>query len=206
MNKRSETIEIKAPPVETLNRRRPSCIRRGCFTGCGGLFILLIGGLIFLRAIATPNTVKTGLLPKGVSAVVPVYDADAIETVRITKRSDAYQTVTAHPLFKRFSRFTKNNDSLAEVPILPTMTDMDRLDIQWIYLSAQPSFIFRYYQDELKKAGYEVRVTENTEKVKELIFSQQKPVRTGTLIISDTNRASGTDAMHLSLEGDLSDL
>lgn len=206
MKTHSETIEIKAPPVETLHKKRPSCIRRGCATSFGCLFLVLIGGVIFLHSIANPDTVKTGLPPKNTTSIVPVYDAEAIETVSLTKRSTTFHRITKYPLFNDIAEFTRTKSPFNRVSLVPEEADMDSLAIEWTKLSAPPSFIFRYYQDELKKAGFSVQVTENTDTLKEVLFSKASPPLEGVIIISDPSKASGTDTMTLTIHGDLSSL
>ncbi len=202
MRRVGDAIEIKSPPLERLNKKRPSCLKRGCMTGCLFFVLAIVGFFLFLRAVATPNTIKTGLLPNSFPNSIPIYDKDAIETVIITKRTDSYKKITGNTIFIWIENLSKNNAERISLPqILPERTLTDRVEITWENLNAQPSFIFRYYQTELAKVNFEITVTENTDTAKELIFNNKNHTINGTLLISDTSKASGTDTMRLMIVG-----
>ncbi len=206
MKTHGETIEIKAPPVEMLHKKNPSCLKRGCATSFGCFFIFIIAAILGLKSLATPNTVKSGLPPKNIESFIPVYDADAIETVSFTKQSNTFRRLRTNTFFVQGTTFLKKYEQGKHLVFWDNKTYTDGLTIHWTRISASPSFVFRYYQDELKKAGFAVHVTENTDTVKEIIFTKQRPLLQGTIVISDTNKANGTDTVTLTVRGDLSSL
>ncbi len=73
MRQKLDNVEIKNPPIGEFNKK-PSCIKRGCFGGCGLIILFLIAILVILKFTTTENPKELKALPEFFPAEIPIYD------------------------------------------------------------------------------------------------------------------------------------
>jgi hypothetical protein len=204
-----ETINIQDPPVREIHKQR-SCIKRGCFSGCGCSIFLFIGVLILLNIVtgAGTNTVKSlpEILPKDIS----IYEEQRIDTIRVSDPipTGPLATITSYipkvllasvylslgensptEVSRYYTEVTVPPErtlsylwALLQVPITPPN---QFIELTWHPLSANQSFIATYYIEELKRAGYTITRNETVTNGSEIDF--KKDAILGTILVKDTD-------------------
>ncbi len=205
-----DAVEIKAPPIVELNKRR-SCVKRSCAIGCGGMFLFLAICASLLWLATHPRVKQLDTLPGNFPSDIPVYDKDAISSMtfisakgrtRWVKLASFIPDPLVPPLLSALD--TVKNQSVnnaerwqefAEILKQNAGDRRDTVQIQWEQMSAQPKFVVDYYKSELKKKGY--AITEQISDPNRTIFSFQKNAAVGAFFLTDDIKKDGTDSLLL---------
>lgn len=206
MPKPIEPIEIKEPPLQEIQKKK-SCVRRGCSTGCVGLFILIIGIFFVIRFTAIPKPKEFRAVPSHFPSSIPVYDKDAISRITVIsgkKKERMFETALYIP---RILLSPLLNNTAEQEPSLPSSwndllriidhpvaDNRDTVHIQWKQFKAEPQFIEQYYLTNLRKTGFTVFVSTSTDAH---LLSFGKDDIEGTFAITDNPAEPGTDAASL---------
>lgn len=212
MRKSIENIEIKDPPIEEL-KKKTSCLKSSCLTGCGFIVIFIIGSLILLKYStgSKPKEIKT--VPENFPKSIPVYDKDSVEKInfisgaeisKVQEMASFIPKLLLSPILMLWDK--KSNDSE------PTFTwdkfkkiikeqnsdHRDTVEINWKDLPAEPRFIEKYYQNELEKNKYEISIINNKENNFEFTFKKDKVG--GVFYLTDNGDKKGTDNFSLTVK------
>lgn len=215
MRRSIEDIEIKEPPIEDITKKH-SCAKRGCSSSCGCLFFILLGMLILLKFVANPSLKSISKIPESVPQNIPIYDKDNIASVSFVSGQTQGRSVAivSHvpsailsPIFSLLGIHLPPPDQAAlsekKITSLNTIKQLihntnhtDIVSISWTNLDAEPDFIFAYYKTKLRKNGYRIFQSSDTENQKNFSFSGQNHID-GQLLINDDWSVPGTDHMTL---------
>ena len=201
MRRDLENVEIVEPPIGELTRKYSafSAIKRACLTGCGCLFLLIIGIIIFIRIAMGSGPSTLSHVPDNFPADIPVYDPDSIE--KITFISGKYKNrgieiaaifpkIILSPLLLSMNKDTAANNSTDKITSVTSLWKMisapvsdhrDTVQIEWSKLDAEPYFIIGYYKTELKKKSYTIEVESEGENVMQ--FSFRKDDTSGSVYV-----------------------
>lgn len=203
MRDTGDKIIIQEPTIRHLDKKRRSCMKRTCVTGCGFIFLFLLVSILLLKLTFGPKTIELKKIPQEISTQVPVYDPLNNDRVTLTSYKERNQTLEkiayipktifspillinkaeaeqTHPWITRFKQLIKE----------PVTDQREIYTIEWHALQATPKFIFSYYTTELKKQGYSVEIKTETTKVRELNFT--KDAITGNVFIEHEYAEAGT--------------
>ena len=222
MRKNIEQIEIKEPPIQEITKRK-SCARRSCTTGFGCIFIFLVAALLLLKFAAGPNVKNLKEVPDNFPAEVPVYDKDNITKITFISGKDKNRVLELAAFIPKLilspiilvldnNIETKREvDDKGNVSIKkdadwkdwwrliqePVADDRDIVQIEWTGLSAEPRFIYKYYENELEKSDYEIQQLSYEDTKKE--FNFQLGEIEGIIYIEDVIEENGTDFVSLTI-------
>ncbi len=195
----AETIEIKEPPIQELNKKS-SCLRRACFTGCGGALSIMIGIILIVKLSSTPRTKEVRAVPEYFPSSIPIYDKSNINRISVTSGKDRGWLMNKLLLLPEAIRhglvsqtgFSVSTRQTLET-ILPASATMVRntIEIEWTDLPAQPNFVANYYSATLIKSGFAVTTASDTDTLRQLIFHDSRI--NGVLMIRDDKNKPGTD-------------
>lgn len=213
MRRRIDNVEIKEPPIKELKRRR-SCLRNSCTTGCGCLILLLIGSLLFLQFATNPRSKEVKKVPASVVQTVPLYDQDAIERITITsgkervkvaKRLAAIPRLVASPILLAIERSEETTSStqsavqtVRQYLDTPIGDARDQVVIEWSSLLAKPGFIDTYYKTELKKRDFDIHVTSKSDTLMQFTFAHDDVE--GVVFIQDDPTTDDTDYVLMTID------
>jgi len=208
MRKNIEDIEIKEPPIEEL-KKKSSCLKRSCTTGCGCIFIFIIGSLVLLKFASGPQSKELRTVPENFPKNIPVYDKDSVEKIRFTPGGENNKTKEIAAFFPKLilspilMTFGENKMNLTWDNFLKFMQEnkidkRDTVEIDWKNLPAEPTFVEKYYLSELKKANY--TITTSTENLGLLQFSFSKEDVDGVFYAEDNAEIKGTDFLSLTVK------
>jgi len=204
MRQKLDNVEIKNPPIGEFNKK-PSCIKRGCFGGCGLIILFLIAILVILKFTTTENPKELKALPEFFPAEIPIYDIDNLDTITLQsehKKNKELELVLMLPKiivspivilksenqessWKTFTEFIK-------APIIP---QKENITLDWYNLSANPDFLQEYYTNEFKKNNFNILISKNTGNRRQ--FSFEKNGINGLFYITDSPKTEGTDFLSL---------
>ncbi len=213
MSSQRNNVVIQEPPLQELNKKR-SCLKRTCFTGFGCITLFLIGSLLLLKFAAGPKKKELKKVPADIVEHIPLYDMDNIDTITVISGEDRHElleavayipkvalapiiialeenTAAAHApqesTWSRFSAFVKN----------PITDQRDAITIEWSYLTAEPSFVYTHYQQELERKNFIIVDADIDGGTKQILF--EKNTIEGSLVIKDARDEAGTDYVTLTL-------
>ncbi|MFA4831646.1 MAG: hypothetical protein WC862_04445 [Patescibacteria group bacterium] len=213
MRKDIDNVEIKEPPLEELKKKH-SCFQRSCANGCGCVIILIVTFLIILKFAAAPRPKELKNVPEHFPQSIPIYDEDSIERITFlsgAKKSRAFEIAAYLPKIILIPIYLGMDDYAPEeiratfqeingekgwkkfLRLLqePITKQKDTIEIEWNNLSAEPSFVQKFYTTELGRGMFNLETTTETETTIQLIFD--KDGINGALYINDNKQKSGTD-------------
>ncbi|MBI2444136.1 MAG: hypothetical protein HYV42_02770 [Candidatus Magasanikbacteria bacterium] len=190
-----EKVQIVEPPIQELTKRnRPWT--RGLLLGLVGLIISAAAAALGLRLFIGKGAVITRNPPTAFPSTIPLYDRDSISRVVFTSGVYRYRTqlianllpAPLHSLFTQF--FVAPALTLdPDWPALPGYPDTIR--IEWKNMTADPDFVFSYYEKNLTGANYTVEVTEKKGPSRKLTFKRPGG-GAGMLTVEGVKRATFT--------------
>ena len=222
MRKDINNIEIKEPPIEELKKKR-SCLKRSCTTGCGCVIILVIIFLLLLKFVATPRPKELKNLPETFPQDVIVYDEENVEYITFAsgKQKNRLLEVAAYipkavlmPIFINAESYAPQDvqDLLKSVDgesgwnkftylmKQPLTSPRDKFEMKWLELSAEPEFIKEFYETELYKKDFELDISTETENIKQITFSKETAQNIQVVLyINDNPNKKGTDVVILTI-------
>lgn len=219
MRRPIDNIEIKEPPIKELKKKK-SCLKRTCLSGCGCIIIFIIAFLLLLKFAATPREKELKQVPENFPTSIPVYDKDNIVKITFVSGRDRAKWVETATFVPKIilSPILLTLDKYDVVPIQednPNRADgiswdnfirlvqepvgnyRDTIKIEWQDLSATPKFIQDYYQTELKKGEFEVNITTENDDMRQFIFMLENI--DGVLYIKDNHEEVGTDYLSITI-------
>lgn len=219
MRRNIEKIEIQEPPIEELKKKR-SCLKHTCVSGCGCLILFLIGSIIFLQLTSGERVKELKNVPDNWPKSIPVYDKDNISKISILSGQERGQNLEKIALIPKFilspifiileKKFPveKNNpegrmeqkttwESFVKIMKEPVADHRDKIQIEWSNLPAEPYFIFNYYKNALKKENFSINESVDREEIRQFKFNLDQTE--GVLYIKDTAENKGTDFASLTL-------
>lgn len=219
MRKNIDNIEIKEPPLEEFKKKR-SCLKRSCSTGCGCLIIVIIIFILLLKFVAVPRPKELKALPENFPQIIPIYDIENVEYItflsgkqrnRILELAGYIPKVVLVPIFIYAEDYapTEIKQTLGELRDksdwqkfthlmgMPITDRKDTFEIEWIDLPADPEFIQEFYLSEFKKGSFEIDITTESKTLHQIIFSKNSIE--GVLYIKDDPAQKGTDITNLTI-------
>jgi len=204
MRQKLDNVEIKNPPLGEF-KRKPSCIRRGCFGSCSFIVLFLIAILVILKFTTTESPKEIKALPEFFPAEIPIYDIDNLDTITLQsehKKNKELELILMLPKiivspivilksedkessWKTFTEFIK-------APIIP---QKENLTLDWYDLSANPDFLQEYYANEFRKNNFNILISKDTGNRRQ--FSFEKNGINGLFYITDSPKTEGTDFLSL---------
>ncbi|MEK7084793.1 MAG: hypothetical protein AAB932_06165 [Patescibacteria group bacterium] len=181
-----EKIEIQDPPLEELKKKR-SCLRRGCFTGCGCIVFLLIGIALLFKFVIIPRPVELASVPPSFPEAIPLYDRGNISRIEFLSGEKEQRLL-------QLAAFIARKSDLLTSLALP-LSARDQLRIEWHDLSATPKFIENFYQTELKKNHIATATSSQSDTLRQFTFATT--TIDGAVIITDDPAKDGTDSLEL---------
>lgn len=176
MRRKREPIEIQEPPLEEIKKKR-SCVKRSCTSGCGCFFILLISALFILKFAVEPNIVRLKQTPENFPNIIPMYDADAIHSITFVDGNDRGNAL------ERLSSLFQTD--LAD--------HRDVLTIVWRDMLAEPDFVAQFYETELKNHTFDIRTRADSDMAKGFEFVHETQGIAGSFSLLDNAETPGTD-------------
>lgn len=225
MRRKIEPIEIKEPPIQELKKKRKSCTKRTCATGCGCIVFLIFASLLLLKFIAGPRVKELKELPPNFPPDINLYDKDEIKTItyisgkqksRGVEMAAFIPKIILSPIILIFDDELKKDGVINQngeislkkrtswkdfVDIMkePITDQRDKVQIEWNYLTAEPVYIYKYFKDNFEQIGYEVKVTTNNQTKKQFSFINQEKNIEGVLYIADEPTDKGTDYLSITI-------
>jgi len=217
MRRNIEQIEIKEPPIQELRKKR-SCFKRTCFTGCGCISIFIIASILLLKFASEPRIKEIKEVPENFPPTIPLYDSDNIQKISLTSGKEKGRVVEIVAFVPKLilspiilgldkknntsSDSIKNSDywkNFVDIMKEPVTDHRDITMIEWTDMPAEPWFIQSYYETELKSNNYQTErdnKTDNT--IRKLNFELDKIE--GVLSIEDDPAKDGTDYVSLTIK------
>jgi hypothetical protein len=215
MRREIDNIEIQEPPLEEIKKKR-SCLKHTCSTGCGCIILFIIGILLFFKFVIISKPKELKSLPINFPNEIPVYDKDAITKISFIsgrQKNRMLETAAYVPKFllsplaylagnetNSTSTPSVYNSGLSEIVRFikePVLDHRDIIQIEWASLAADPKFIIEYYQKELMKKGFDSDITSETQSVRQIKFSKEKI--DGVIYSRDNNLVQGTDFLSMTV-------
>lgn len=210
MRRKREPIEIQEPPLEEIKKKR-SCIKRSCTSGCGCLFILLVSALLMLKFAVQPNIVRLKQTPENFPNIIPVYDADAIQSIAFVNGNDRGNALA----FVRYVPKAILAPLVAllriELPSEPPGRTGDRMEsvssffqtdladhrdvvtIVWRGMLAEPDFVVQFYETELKNHAFDIKTRADSDMIKRFEFVHETQDIAGNFSLLNNAETRGTD-------------
>jgi len=208
MRRNIEQIEIKEPPIQEITKSK-SCARRSCTTGLGCIVIFLIAALLLLKFVAGPNVKELKQVPDNFPKEIPIYDKDNITKItfisgkdknRVLEMAAFIPKLILSPIILVLDNNIKEDADWKDWWKLmqePVADNRDIIKIEWTELSAEPRFIYKYYENELEKFDFDVEQLTYDDTKKE--FSFQLDEIEGIMYIEDIVEENGTDFISLTI-------
>lgn len=185
-------VKIKEPPLEELTRKYStySNIKRSCLTGCGCLIFLLIALIIILKFALGVGPQQITAVPANFPADIPIYDRENITDItfisgkyknRVIEIAAIFPKLILSPLISVLDKDMVDNQSgkkstfknMWKIINSPVSDQRDVIKIRWENLTAEPNFIYTYYQTEFKKKGYGIEAESQGQTEQQFSFSKQ---------------------------------
>lgn len=202
-------IQIQEPAIRELGKKR-SCVKRSCFTGCGCGIFFLIGALLLVQFALQPRSKELKDIPANFPASIPLYDAEALHSISYTSAADRSEWVKKAAGVPRallspiLAELEKQSTSTASVWAgarewleNPITKEYDTLRVEWTGLTAQPAFVNEFYQSGLRKNGFTIEESANTDTIHQFAFKNGDT--NGVLYIKDDPKKDGTDLVALTV-------
>ncbi len=212
-----DNVKVVEPPLQELGKRHSS-FKRTCFTGCGCVLIFLIGAIVAVKLAVGPGPKTLRSVPDNFPKNIPVYDKDTIE--RITYISGQYKNrgmeiaaffpkVILSPLLLTLNKDGSEPPASATSTVLekqaatlrrvwqlivtPVGDHRDTIQIEWRNMDAEPSFVFSYYKNELRKKGYKIDAESEGRGTRQFSFSHADGTSGALYVKSEEEVRPGTD-------------
>ena len=225
MRRKIEPIEIKEPPIQELKKKRKSCTKRTCVTGCGCLIFLIFAALLLLKFITGPRVKELKEIPENFPPEINLYDKDEIKTITFISGKQKSRGVEIaafipkiilSPIILIFDDDIKkeeitNNDGNIQIKKKTSWKDFidlmkepitdqrDQIQIEWNYLTAEPVFIQEYFKNSFEQIGYEIKNITNNQTKKQFTFVHKEKNIEGVLYITDEPTDKGTDYLSITI-------
>lgn len=225
MRRKIEPIEIKEPPIQELKKRKKSCTKRGCATGCGCFVFLIFASLLLLKFITGPRVKELKEIPKNFPPEINLYDKDEIKTINFISGKQKSRGVEIaafipkiilSPIILIFDYDIKKEevtDNDGDIQIKkktswkdfidlmkePITDQRDQIQIEWNYLTAESIFIQNFFKNNLEQAGYQITTTTNNQTKKQFSFVNKGKNIEGVVYIADEPTDKGTDYLSLTI-------
>jgi hypothetical protein len=214
-NKPSHDVIIQAPPIQELKKKQ-SCLKRSCFSSCGCLAIVFLLFFGFVQLLSRPKPTIHTEVPETIASFFPIYDRDAITSItvltskqqgRLLQFATVIPKVILSPILLLSDQYTQRTstttprltyDDIITLSQEQIHTYPDIVTITWEELPADPTFIFEYYQTELRKKN--IAFTIGTSKPQLYTLHFEFSSGRGVLTIKDRPTSTGTDYMTVSFE------
>jgi len=220
MRRDIDKIQIQEPPIEEL-KKRSSCLKRTCSTGCGCVVVFLVIAVLIIKFTAGPNMKELKSVPENFPKNIPVYDKDNIEKIIFTSGKDRGRAMEyiaygpklfLSPIFmlleKKFPVRDKPEDgrmitdenyweSFVRIMKEPVADHRDKVQIEWSNMPAEPQFVYNYYKDELIKAGFAINESSDADDIRQFAFYIKDTE--GVLYMTDELEKNGTDFVSLTV-------
>lgn len=213
MRRRRDNIEIQEPPLREIKKKH-SCFRRSCTTGCGCFLIIILGFLLFFKffVVSQPKKIKT--IPDNFPRSVPIYDSEHIDNIFQTlgkKRNKLLYNFgylsqkSFSPIFKFFDNNKKIYNTATKIKFddvfnfisNPTTLRYDTIKIEWQNLTAEPDFIQKFFSARLESNGFFVSEGYTKEGTYDLSFENE--TINGDLHIDDNPKKNGSDYISITV-------
>ncbi|NCO04956.1 MAG: hypothetical protein GW939_02300 [Candidatus Magasanikbacteria bacterium] len=211
MPRHTEPVSIQSPPLTEFKKKR-SCVKRTCFSGCGCLGMFIIGIVLLLQLTAPVKPKRLSEVPAVFPDTIFLYDDDYIEEITFLPAEQKGRPLEAatflpklilSPILLTFDQYTtldsgdtsltfNNMVQLANESV--TKRD-DTVTVVWKNLPADPDFIFDYYRRQFEEQAIEVTEREDTLSQKRLQLTADTFY--GMLTITDESKDQGTTSMTL---------
>jgi hypothetical protein len=205
MRQKLDNVEIKDPFIGELDKK-PSCIKRSCFVGCGLIVLFIIGGLLLLKFTTNEKPKELKSLPEFFPQEIPIYDSKNVDTITLQsehKKNKELEWLLILPKLVASPVVIAQSDDtdktkwqiFIEFITKPMLSQKEIITVEWQDLSASPDFLQEYYINELKKAGFQVILSKD--KGTWIQFSFEKDYIHGLFLINDSPKTDGTDFLSL---------
>lgn len=215
MRKDIDKVVIQEPPIQELKKKK-SCLKRSCVSGCGCVIIFLVISLLILKFTSGPRIKELKEIPDQFPTAIPIYDGDNISKINFTSGQERGKSVEViayvpklvfSPLLVLWEQKTgKENYSDKEKSFFenfinimkePVTDHRDIIKIEWTELPAEPKFVYEYYQSELERNDFKLKNKNNNNKNYQFSFSKDNIE--GVLYIEDVAQKTGTDYISLTV-------
>jgi hypothetical protein len=207
-----DNVEIVEPPIGELTKKR-SGFKRTCLSGCGCVFIFIIGAIIALKLAVGPGPQTLKTVPEYFPKDIPVYDADNIESITFISGQYKNRGVEIAALFPKLilSPLLVNNQTaedehsrdsrgifkdFVDVISRPVGDHRDTVQIKWVDMNADHEFVINYYMTELKKKNFTIEAEsegKNMNKVvKQFSFQRESDKISGSMYVEGPVNGRGT--------------
>lgn len=207
-------VKIKEPPLEELSRRYStfSNIKRTCLAGCGCLVFLLVALIIILKFALGVGPQQVTTAPANFPADIPIYGKENITAITFISGKYKNRAIEIAAIFPKLilspliSVLDKDlvDDQAGKKSTLknmwriinsPISDQRDVIKIRWDNLTAEPDFVYNYYQTELKKKGYTIEAESKGQIEQQFSFSKQTTA--GSLYVKSDHEKTGTALANL---------
>lgn len=209
MRNKVDDIVIQEPPLEELKKKK-SCLKRTCVTGCGCIVIFFVVSLFLLKTLHGPKQEALKEVPSAVTEIIEIYEPDYIE--KITRTETQYQgkfvkTIALIPktllapiivTAQRVDNGTGWWKQVQEFIEAPVAELQDSIKIEWKNVPAQPTFVVQYYQAAFEKKNFEMKAPEILGGSSQYTFVSRENDQSSSLYIVDDLSTFGT--RYISLE------
>ncbi len=210
MRNKADDIVIQEPPIEELKKKK-SCLKRTCLTGCGCIVIFFVVSLFLLRVLHGPKQQELKELPQTVNDLVEVYEPDYIQKIARTEAGTRGRVVETLALIPKTllapiiitaqksqidAGWWKDVRKFIETPVVQAQ---DSIKIEWKNIPAQPTFVVQYYQTAFEKKNFELRTPEVLGGASQYTFVSYEDDRSASLYIVDDPSTFGTSYISLEL-------
>lgn len=189
-------VKIIEPPIRELTKKKFNFIT-ACLSGCGCLFLIIIGASIGLKIYIGqgPQILKT--LPNNFPDDISIYDQYNID--RITFISGKYKSrsigtasllpkIILSPLFNSLMDGDINRDSAENLATTskkalvynfwrlittPVSDNRDTIQIEWRDIQVEPIFMISFYKNKLKEKKFKINTESESAIFKQFTFSRK---------------------------------
>lgn len=185
-------VKIKEPPLEELTRKYStfSNLKRSCLTGCGCLVFLLIILIIILKFALGVGPQQVTKVPADFPVDIHIYDKENITAItfisgkyknRAIEIAAIFPKLILSPIISVLDKDLVDDQAgkkstfknMWKIINSPVSDQRDVVKITWENLTAEPDFIYDYYQTELKKKGYTIEAESQGQTEQQFSFSKQ---------------------------------
>ncbi|OGH67962.1 MAG: hypothetical protein A3J66_03230 [Candidatus Magasanikbacteria bacterium RIFCSPHIGHO2_02_FULL_47_14] len=210
MRDKVDDIVIQEPPIQELKKKK-SCLKRTCVTGCGCIVIFFVVSLFLLRLLHGPKQQELKEVPEPVHELVQVYEPDYIQKITLTKAGDRGRVIETLALVPKTllapiiitAQKTQGDagwwKEIKEFIETPVTQAQDSIKIEWENVPAQPTFVVQYYQAAFEKKNFKMKTPEILGGASQYTFVSVENDQSASLYIVDDLSAFGTTYISLEL-------
>jgi hypothetical protein len=211
MRKDINKVEIKNPPIGELKNKK-SCFARTCLGGCGCVIVFIFACLLILMISIKPKAKEVKSVPDYITRSIPIHNQESINRIEVTPGEERNKLIeklaivpkaVIAPFVVEFKKIKNKQEKTEEsegyfdwnemkkVINSPIADHRDIVEIEWLEVEEQPSFIFKNYKKELKRKDFDVEVSSDKPEVSQFTF--EKEGIDGVIFIQDDIIERGTD-------------